>query len=46
MKIAIAIVLTLVWVVYTASACHEDDKPVILPYFLGLILAAIWGNIL
>ena len=46
MKIAIAIVLTLVWIVYTANACHKDDKPVILPYFLGLILAAIWGNIL
>lgn len=46
MKIAITIVLTLIWIVYTANACHKDDKPVILHYFLGLLLAAIWGSIL
>jgi len=46
MKIAIATVLTLVWIVCTANACHKDDKPVVLHYFLGLLLAAIWGHIL
>jgi hypothetical protein len=46
MKIAIAIVLTLVWIVYTANACRKDDKPIILHYFLGLLLAAFWCRIL
>ena len=46
MKIAITAVLTLIWIVYTTNACHKDDKPVVLPYFLGLLLAAIWGHIL
>lgn len=46
MKIAVAIVLTLVWIIYTVDACHKDDEPVILPYVLGLLLAAIWGSIL
>lgn len=46
MKIAIAIVLTLVWVIYTANACHKDDRPVIIHYFLGLLLATFWGSIL
>lgn len=45
MKIAITIVLTLIWVVYTVNACRKD-KPVVLPYCLGLLLAAVWSSIL
>lgn len=46
MKIAIAIMLTLIWIIYTTNACHKDDKPVIVHYFLGLLLAAFWCSIL
>lgn len=45
MKITIIIMLTLIWVVYTVSACRKDES-VILPYCLWLLLAAIWSSIL
>ena len=45
MKIAIAIVLTIIWMIFTDDACHKD-KPVVIHYILGLLLAAFWGSIL